>query len=660
MKQTTYKPRKLSDVSYKRVDDAKHLSTNKELPDTFETENQDLIRHCQALWYNLSDYRTRRKRAMRYHRGDQWGDTILNPDTMQYEREEDYIRSQGKVPLKQNVIRQLIKNLQGQYRRNPTKTIVFARDREDAAVSEMMTNAIQNIHDINHTSQVDAALMTEAALSGLAVKKQIYCFKAIWDSEDVDQRMVNPDRVFFNGDLEDPRLDDLRVIGEILDMPRNDIITTFARTEQDERKIEQWYSAEYMEMYNEHLQALSGTYSLDFFISHNPNMCRVIEVWSKKAEWRTWVHDYYDGSYKVIDAPLKEIEKMNQERISEFEAMGVPREEVPLMEGERRYDQFWYVKYMTPLGHTLHEGESPYDHKEHPYELMLYPFVGGQVWGLVEDIIDQQRYINRAITLMDFITGASAKGLLLVHEDSIPEGMDINDFAEEWSRVGGVIKFTGKAGVPMPQQVSNSAIPAGLQDLLSTQLKLTYDIMGIHQAIQGQRAPSGTPASLYAQEAENASINVRDFFDTFKYFKHRCDRKAMMLIRQFYQDKRMLTISGTNYAPEAKMYDPDKARDVIFDLKVTEGPDSPVYRQVIEDILTNLLQSQLIDLEMYLENSSMPFADQLLQGIRRKQQEMSQGAPAGVDPEIMNELHSAQGQVQAQQDPRMVNILNSM
>jgi hypothetical protein len=373
------------------------------------------------------------------------------------------------------------------------------------------------------------------------------------------------------------------------------------------------------------------------------------------------VHDYYDGSYKVLDISLKELEQMNQQRIQEFEAMGVPAEDVPLMEGERRFDQYWYVKHLTPYGHTLHEGETPYEHKEHPYDLYMYPFIGGEVWGLVEDIIDQQRYVNRTITLMDFITSASAKGLLLVHEDSIPEGMNIGDFADEWSRVGGVIKFKGKPGVPMPQQVSNNAVPTGLQDMLATQLKLTYDIMGIHQAIQGQQAMSGTPASLYAQEAENASINVRDFFDSFNKFKQRSDRKTMMLIKQFYNDKRMLMVTGTSYAPEAKVYDPEKIRDVMFDLKVTQGPDTPVYRQVIEDILTNLLQMQLIDLPMYLEHSSMPFADKLLQSIQKRQEQMAeQGGAMGADQQLYDQIGQASQQAAGQQDPRMANLLNQM
>ncbi len=662
MKTKTYKPRKLSEVSMRRTDDKAHLSTVKGLPDDFESENHELLTYWRNLWDSLGDFRERYRRAARYHRGDQWGDYMWDPDSKEWLREEDYIRSQGRVPLKQNIIRQLIKNLQGQYRRNPTRTMVYARDREDAALSEMMTAAIQNVHDTNHLSQLEAALMVEFAICGMAISKQVYRFLPTEDTEDVFIKNVNPDRVFFNGDIEDVRMTDLRVVGEILDMPMADVISTFARTKDDEAKIKRWYSAAYYKDFVTTHRALGADMEavLDFYVPKNPNMCRVIEAWYKRGEWRTWVHDYYDGTYTVTTGTLDDVERQNQERIAEFEQMGIPAEEVPLKEAERRYDQYWYVKYLTPYGHTLHEGETPYDHKEHPYEVTIYPFIRGEVWGLVEDIIDQQRYVNRLITQADFIRGASAKGLLLVHEDSIPDGMDLNDFADEWSRVGGVVKFKGKPGVPMPQQVAANAIPAGLQEMLTMQLKLTYDIMGIHQAAQGQRPPGGTPASLYAMEADLAATNVKDFFETFNYYKQRRDRKVMMLIRQYYNDKRIMHITGSNYAPEAKVYDPQLARDVNYELKVTQGPDTPVYRQVIEDILSNLLSNQFIDIQMYLEHSTMPFADKLLQSIKRRQQEAEhQQGPGGGDAELMEQLGAA-SQQQQQQHPGAANLLNQM
>jgi hypothetical protein len=647
------KPRRLSEVSRGSTPE-KALSSNKGLPEGFENENHTLLRHCRNLWDNLRDFRNRRRRSRRYQRGDQWSDLIYNVDDGDWMREDEYIRAQGKVPLKQNVIRQLIKNLQGQYRRNPTKTIVYARNREDSQISEMMSNAIQTVHELNHIIQLDASALMEFAISGACVGKYTYMYMPDMDCEDIFMTNVNPTRVFYNGDLEDPRMTEIRIIGEIHDLTRDEVVMTFAQNKKDEEKIKQWYSVDY---YNDFIDT-GETHTADiadcrdFYIPHNTGMCRVIEVWYKRAEWRTYVHDLYDGTYKVVKDTLDEIEQLNTERIKMFGEMGIPPDEVPLMVAERKYDQYWYVKYITPYGHTLYEGETPYDHNTHPYEIVLFPMIDGEVWGLVEDIIDQQRYINRTITLMDFIAGASAKGLLLVPESAIPSGMNIDDFADEWSRVGGVIMYKAKPGIPAPQQVSNSSIPSGLQEMLGMQLKLTYDIIGIHQAAQGQQPKSGTAAALYAQEAENASINIKDFMDTFKYWKKKRDIKVMKLVMQYYQEKRNLF--GKN---GGRIFDPEAVREVQFDLALADGPDTPVYRQVIEDVLNNLLLNQMIDLKMYLEHSTLPFADQLLETIKRKEQEMAQGG--GPDQELMQAVGSAQQHMETQ-DPRLAQLFKGM
>ena len=73
---------------------------------------------------------------------------------------------------------------------------------------------------------------------------------------------------------------------------------------------------------------------------------------------------------------------------------------------------------MTPWGDILQEGKSPYWHEEHNYAFHAYPMVQGKVFNYIEDFIDQQRAINRTMTLIDFIRGASSKGLLIVAEDA--------------------------------------------------------------------------------------------------------------------------------------------------------------------------------------------------------------------------------------------------
>jgi hypothetical protein len=554
----------------------------------------------------------------------------------------------------------------GQYRNNPTGTIVYAKNRDDAQLSEMMSNAIRSVHDMNYTQHLDASLILEFALSGMAVGKERYRYIPERQTEDIFLENVNPVRVFYNTDSTDPRLNDLRIIGELHDVPLMDVITSFAKSTEDEDTIRTWYTADYFNAFLNTNEAFTADYidNIDFYLTGNTGMCRVIEIWYKKSEWRVYAHDYADGTYKIVPYSLKEIDQINNDRIRMAAEQGVLKEEVPLISARRRYDQYWCVKYLTPYGHVLYEGESPYDHGEHPYTVITYPGIDGEVWGLVEEIIDQQRYVNRAITLMDFLIASSAKGLLMIPESSIPyeKGWDENRFAEEWTKVNGVIVYKAKPGVQPPSQIANNSVPIGLQELLATQLKMAYDIAGIHQAIQGQQAKSGTPATLYAQEAQNATLNLKDFMETFSFYKQKRDLKIMKLVMQYYKEKRFLSVPSTvNYTQGGKLFDPDKIRNVDFDLKITQGTDTPVYRQVIEDSLLGLFNAQAIDIKMYLEHSSMPFADKLLDSIKRREQEMQQQNGGGqIDPEMQQQLGDASDQQMAALSPQAQGILNKM
>jgi len=620
-------------------------------------ENIHLLEQCRTYWESLRDFRDRRRRNRRYYRGDQWGDLVKDPDSVSddYITESDYIKRQGKVPLKQNQIRQLVKNLIGQYRSNPSKSIVIARQRDDASLSDMLSNAIEYASQINMAGELDARLFEEYALSGAPIQKIGYKYWKERNQEDVYIENVNPNRMFFNSDVSDIRLKDLRLVGEIIDAPLDEVISTFAKSRADQERIRNLYRGVYeKDLYRREGLTADTLDHLDFYIPADLNKARVLEVWYLVGETKTYAHDPLDGSYDIVDYTLKEIAQQNRDRLIFYKEQGYEEEEIPLIEAEEKYEQIWKVKYLTPHGHTLWEGETPYAHEEHPYAITLYPLLDGEVWGFIEDVIDQQRYINRLIILMDFMMSASAKGVLLVPEDVIPDGMTPDDFAKEWTRFNGIIVYKpNKEHLQLPKQISSNSTNAGVKDLLAIQMQLLQEISGVHSAIQGMDAKSGTPSSLYAQEAQNATINTLDYMETFSSFRKKRDMKMLQVITQFYKEKRFLAINGRSFEYDTMVFDPEKVRDLSYDIVVTQGKDTPVYRQLIDDTLMTLLEQQFIDLEMFLEHTSLPIAQKLLQSVKARNQEMTE-EQAGVVPEDMV------NQVNQQANPQAVELLKKM
>jgi len=625
------------------------------LTDDMQSENWKTLELCRQYYESLDDFRERRKRARKYHRGDQWHELVKN-EAGETVTEEAYIMDRGKIPFKQNVIRQLMRSLLGQYRTNRTKSAVIARKENDSKRSEMLTNALQTAQKINQTKELDARNLEEFLLSGASVGKIGYSYWKEYNREDVFFQNINPNTVFFNTDIQDPRLIDLRLIGELKDATIDDVVSTFAKNEADEAKIKSWYTnidPRNIVVNNNGLSA-DRMDNVDFYIPSDTNKVRVIEVWEIASEWRTYAHDYLDGSYVITKKSLDDITAINQDRIEKGIENGMSIDEIPLIDAKRKKEQFWKVKFLTPYGQCLYQSETVYKHESHPYVLILYPLIDGEVWGLVEDIIDQQRSINRMISLIDFIMGSAAKGVLMVPEEAIPDDMTIDDFADEWTKYNGVIKFRSKNNVKMPEQISANVTNIGAQEMLAMQMRLIQDIAGVSNAIQGKEAKSGTPSSLYAQEAINSTTNTKDIFETYNWYKNQRDTKMLKVIQQFYNDQRYIAIAGDRYGKEAAYYDPELVRDTDFDLVITEGIDSPVYRQIIDDQLVALLDKQVIDGKMYLENSSLPFADKILEEINKREEEAKQQqGQMQLPPELMQ-------QVEQQADPKSMEIIKKL
>lgn len=619
-----------------------------------ERGNMYILMDARRCWDSLYKSRIERRRCRMYTYGNQWGDVIYDPDSKRYITEENHIKSQGKVPLKNNLIRQLVKSVLGQFRSNQTEPVCVARDRDEQKAGEMMSVAIQYVYQLNRLSEVDARMLEEFLISGVSICKSYYNWKSGKDKQDVWVDMVNMNRVFFDNSMEDVRHWDCSIIGEIHDVSLADVVSAFSTNEKTAERIRAIYKSCNDQSVSSMIENLSSERldNLDFFTSGDPSLCRVIEVWKKESKPRYKCHDVLKGEYYKIDInELDGIKLENQKRTEECLANGVPEDDAPTIEYEWFMDRFWYFRFLSPYGNVLSEGESPYYHKEHPYSFKLYPFIDGEVHSFVSDIIDQQRYINRLITMIDFIMGASAKGVLMFPEEAIPDGMTKEEIADEWVRYNGVIYCKTKQGQRLPEQISTNSTNIGAFELLNIQLKLLDDISGIHGAMQGKETGSNTAASLYAQQAQNSSVNLIDIFESFKTFREDRDAKVMKLIQQYYQDTRYMNIAGKQYSDSAKIYHPEKVRNAEFDISISESASSPAYRMISNDFLMNLFDKGSISVEQLLENGNFPFSDRLLQSIQSDKERMMQGqGAAGVPQELA-------GQISSGADPRAMEMI---
>ena len=368
-----------------------------------------LLAEAHRAWERMRPLREKRERNKNFTYGNQWCDMMTDEHGRRVS-EWQHLRDNGKDPLTNNLIRQLVKSVVGRFR---------SRLAAEPAPAEPLHG--------NLVGELDSRLMEEFLISGC-------CFQRIDFGEEgqVALSNVSPSQMLFRGG-DDPRCRDFDLVGQLHDMPLATLV--------------------------ERLSDGSRTRALD--------ICR---RWELRHVWRCY--------------------------------------------------------WLSPDGAVLSQYDSPYGHGSHPFALKLYPLTDGEVHSMVEDVIDQQKYVNRLVTLVDHVMGASAKGVLLYPDNILPEGFTWNDLRYAWSKPNGIVPYHPRGGNDRPEQVSGNATNIGAYEMVNLQMRLFEQISGVSGALQGQASAGTTGAQLYESQVSNSTIALGDIFETFDSFRRERDRKA--------------------------------------------------------------------------------------------------------------------------------------
>lgn len=450
------------------------------------THDPDLLARAVNCWSASALYRAERTRCKLFTYGDQWSDIIEYGGVRITERE--LIHSQGNIPLKNNLIRRLVRNVLGVFR-NRWETPEFApRDSADLADAPALRKLLRASIANNRMQELYSRSMEEFLVGGLVVHKKWFGRRG--RRTDCYTDFVQPDNFFFDTNARDPRGGDEAIVGEIIDLDFATLAATFCSSPAERDRIAEIYG------------------------KPGPNdLCRIWEIWNIVYRPQYVCHDKLRGSVFVV-----------------------PEDEYhPNPDVEARWEmaEVWQYSFIAPDGAILRRGFSPYAHGGHPYVFKAYPFVDGEIHSFVSDIIDQQKVTNRLISMYDWILRASAKGVLLFPEGALPDGVDIRDVAEEWSRFNGVILFKPRTGVPLPQQISSKATDIGITELLEIQMKMMEDISGVNGALQGKLDSTSMSGTLYNQQTQNSLTALTDLMQTFDDFIAQATLIDASNLRQF-------------------------------------------------------------------------------------------------------------------------------
>lgn len=330
----------------------------------------------------------------------------------------------------------------------------------------------------NQLDELDARTLEEFLISGCAIQRVVIENrpegKGVW----VDR--ISPADFFVNR-FTDPRGSDISTVGMLHEMDCEQMIMRFGHGSA--RRARMLRSA------FDRCAVMPGTLCGDsgaggFSAASVSGKCRVIEVWTLD----------YSGNRR---------------------------------NNPTSYSVNWHCRYFTPDATLLDHTISPYPGGTHPFVVKFYPLTDGEVHPFIEDIVEQQRHINRLITMIDHVLSVSAKGVLLMPVDAMPDGLSISDTIRLWNRPGGVIPLNPHA-TRVPEQLSSDGSTDNAARLLDIEMNMMRQISGVSAALQGQTSDVRQSASMFESQIQNSAIALLDIFETFNSFRAARDNKMAL------------------------------------------------------------------------------------------------------------------------------------
>lgn len=500
----------------------------------------ELLDRAAGAWMGWSRFRADRARNKRYTFGDQWCDVItVDGETM---TEENWIRRQGCEPLKNNMIRRLVRSVVGVFRQNFKIPKVTARDPEEKHLAEYMNRLLDMNATVNGLAELYARTMEEFLISGVAIHRKWYGLRE--GTADCWTDYIHPGTFFAETTAGDFRGWDLSFLGQIHDMGFAELCSRFGHTPEGYDTLARIYAGRRQGPVSRTDFGYAAETS-DFFMPREEGVCRVVEVWERLClpVWR-----YHDPlSARLFETGRRidpaRVELINRDRAERGQ---------PAVRTHVRYLTRWRYSFLAPSGEVLARGFSPYRHGEHPFVIKAYPLIDGEVHSFVADVIDQQRYTNRLITLYDWAMRASAKGVLLIPSGTVPRGTSVREMADEWSRFNGVIEYRQTNTGAKPEQVSANATNIGITELLNIQMKMFEEISGVSSALQGKLESASMSGTLFDQQTRNALAALLDLTEAFRSFIIQGAVKDASNMRQFYPARVLEEIAGEGAAAIAR------------------------------------------------------------------------------------------------------------
>jgi hypothetical protein len=204
------------------------------------------------------------------------------------------------------------------------------------------------------------------------------------------------------------------------------------------------------------------------------------------------------------------------------------------------------VGWLVTTGDLVaHDQDSPYN------EFTIVPympyFIDGYTFGLIDQQIDPQRLLNKALSQELHILSTTANSGWIVKAGNLLN-MTIEELEEVGAKTGLVREVKEEGGV---EKIQPNNVPAGHDRLAQTGLQFTQSMGGANAAMFGEAAQQHVPGKALQEDLARGPVNLFTAISSFFNTKRTLATRFHECVRQYYTETRVIRTTDPMGMPQA-------------------------------------------------------------------------------------------------------------
>jgi len=433
----------------------------------------------------------------------------------------------------------------------------------DDKYAQAITALLGVVRDESGAVNVENDCFENGVITGADFLKAIYSTRNNREGS-IDITRVSQRAMIWDESSVEYDLKDIEFIGEVHEMYMDDLLQLYP---QHEAQIREHYK-QYTNKGNFRTYTGNTGYKDRYrFVDNvtNPRL-KLMHLWSLQSEKRYRITDTQTGDLKIsqfgqtdetvveqlknliLDEYLAQAEQTGDDEIlDDIEGLKqqIAQDILDRFVIEEINEPIWYETIFTDTVLFKHK-RSELPHGIHPYTAFFAQYTDGYWTSLIDDAKDIIIALSKAAMFREVMLASSAKGLLIVDQNALAaSNYTVEDIADSWANMGGVIALKLKAGMTLDrsiQQVTNVAQNLQyINELIRDYQSQLREIIGVNNAQIG-KVGSDTPTGRMRMEIEQGQAANGIIFSNFERSLHHFTKKTVTMCAAMLRDKKMNVI----------------------------------------------------------------------------------------------------------------------